>query len=97
MSSITHCCRVMALATLMLASRAFAQYPEPAAPPPAADPGAAPQSTSAPMPPQQLDNLVAPIALYPDPLLGELWPRLLIQWKSPKLNNGYAITPGLEG
>src|SRR5579863_8660649 len=35
-------------------------------PPPA---GAAP---GAPMPPQQLDDLVAPIALYPDPVVGEV-------------------------
>ena len=32
-------------------------------------PGAPP---GAPMPPQQLDDLVAPIALYPDPLVGEV-------------------------
>ena len=31
-----------------------------------------PAGTGAPMSPQQLDDLVAPIALYPDPLLGEV-------------------------
>jgi hypothetical protein len=30
------------------------------------------QAPSQPIPPQQLDNLVAPIALYPDPLLGQV-------------------------
>src|SRR6202035_3802089 len=35
-------------------------------------PPATPGSTGAAQSPQQLDNLVAPIALYPDPLLGEL-------------------------
>ena len=31
-----------------------------------------PAGTGAPMSPQQLDDMVAPIALYPDPLLGEV-------------------------
>src|SRR5450631_2620918 len=33
---------------------------------------AAPQAQSQVLAPQQLDNLVAPIALYPDPLLGQV-------------------------
>jgi len=40
---------------------------------PATDPQAAPQQASQQTwSPQQLDNLVAPIALYPDPLLGQI-------------------------
>ncbi len=42
-----------------------AQDPEPVAPPPD-------QARGQALPPQQLDNLVAPIALYPDPLLGQV-------------------------
>jgi len=38
---------------------------------PAAAPDAVP-APGAPMTPQQLDDLVAPVALYPDPLLGEV-------------------------
>ena len=45
-------------------AQAPADNPEPVAPPSA-------QQTQAPMSPQQLDDLVAPIALYPDPLLGQ--------------------------
>ncbi len=46
-----------------------AQAPYPPTPPP----NQAPAPTAAqPLPPQQLDDLVAPIALYPDPLLGEI-------------------------
>jgi hypothetical protein len=47
------------------------QYPQQY---PAQAPPAVPQqpATQALMPPEQLDNLVAPIALYPDPLLGQV-------------------------
>src|SRR5580658_119969 len=47
------------------------QYPQqyPVQSPPA---GAQQQATQPLMPPEQLDNLVAPIALYPDPLLGQV-------------------------
>src|SRR3974390_185710 len=51
---------------------ASAQAPPPAqtqAPPPAQ--ASAQSSQSAPIPPDQLDSLVAPIALYPDPLLAQ--------------------------
>jgi hypothetical protein len=50
-----------------------AQYP---AQYPAAAPAPDPQQQGGPqqplMPPEQLDNLVAPVALYPDPLLGQV-------------------------
>ncbi|HXM39901.1 MAG TPA: DUF3300 domain-containing protein, partial [Bryobacteraceae bacterium] len=66
-------------------------------PPPNAAPGGAP---GAQMPPQQLDDLVAPIALYPDPLVAEVlaastypmeiaeaeqWVRDHPKWKPSKL------------
>jgi len=40
-------------------------------PPPVAQPGSQPQAAQ-PLAPNQLDNIVAPIALYPDPLLGQV-------------------------
>ena len=48
-------------------SALLAQMP---APPPLSSPPAN-QAQAQPLPPQQLDNLVAPVALYPDPLLGQ--------------------------
>ena len=48
---------------------AFAQQPA-QMPPGAQQPQ--PQAQAQPLNPQQLDNLVAPIALYPDPLLGQV-------------------------
>ena len=68
------------------------------APPPAQAPPV--QQTGAPIAPQQLDDLVAPIALYPDPLLAEVlaastypleiaeaeqWMRDHPNWKGSKL------------
>ena len=47
-------------------------YSVAAQPQPSPPPETAP--TGAPLTPQQLDNLVAPIALYPDPLIGEILP-----------------------
>jgi len=62
------------VALLLLQAVAAQQYPPPQyppqnAPPPGAQNGPPP---GAQMPPQQLDDLVAPIALYPDPLVGEV-------------------------
>ncbi len=81
------------------------QYPQPNAPPPQYQNGPPPDAQNAPPPgtpmsPPQLDDLVAPIALYPDPLLGELlaastypieiaeaeqWVRDHPKWKPSKL------------
>jgi len=67
---------------------------------PAQNVRAAAATPGAPMPPQQLDDLVAPIALYPDPLVGEVlaastypieiaeadqWARDHPHWKPSKL------------
>lgn len=65
----TYC--IAACAAFFLLYRAVAQNPPPNAPPPGGPPatGAPPGAL---MPPQQLDDLVAPIALYPDPLVAEV-------------------------
>jgi len=78
---------------LAIAFAVVAQNPPPSAPP-------AGPASSASMPPQQLDDLVAPIALYPDPLLGQVlaastypmeiaeaeqWVRDHTHWKPSKL------------
>jgi hypothetical protein len=55
------------LPAVLLASLLIAQQPPP--PPPGAAP---PPEQTAPIPPQQLDDLVAPIALYPDTLLSQI-------------------------
>lgn len=72
-----------ALLVFALGAPAFAQYaqqypqqnpnPYPApAPGPQEQVGQQPPAQQPLMPPEQLDNLVAPIALYPDPLLGQV-------------------------
>ena len=63
--------------TGMLLSPAFAQAPLPAppAPPPDAEGGAplpAPPQVAQSYSPQELDRIVSPIALYPDPLLAQV-------------------------
>jgi len=64
--SVRQCCySATVFAVIFLLRAAVAQYPPPNAPPASAAPGAQ-------MTPQQLDDLVAPIALYPDPLVGEV-------------------------
>src|ERR1700683_3984143 len=78
----------------ILVSQAFAQGQNSPLPPAA---GAAPAQM---LPPQQLDDLVAPIALYPDPVVGEVlaastypmeiaeaeqWVRAHPHWKPSKL------------
>lgn len=61
--------RIMMVSILGFALAGFASAQDSQAPPPAAPEPA--QSTPL-MSPQQLDDLVAPIALYPDPLLGQI-------------------------
>src|SRR5580698_5819808 len=65
---------LVGLLVVALGAPAFGQAPQypqqyPAQAPP---PGLQQAQQQPAMPPQQLDNLVAPIALYPDPLLGEV-------------------------
>ena len=42
--------------------------------------------------PEQLDSLVAPIALYPDPLLAQPWRPRPILWRSFSCSNGWSET-----
>jgi len=94
-------CGPLALACVWLAGPAqvFAQVPSPAAPAPAAPAPAAP-TPAAPAPaaaavklsPEQLDSLVAPIALYPDPVLAQAlaastYPLEIIQLQQWQLKN----------
>jgi hypothetical protein len=64
MTMRTESCKLAAIfaAAFLLHAAAVAQAPAPAAVPP----------PSSEFSPQQLDDLVAPVALYPDPVLGEL-------------------------
>jgi hypothetical protein len=55
-----------ALAVMLLGSLAAAQNQSPPAPPPSGQ--AAPPDQAAPLTPEQLDQLTAPIALYSDPV-----------------------------
>jgi hypothetical protein len=83
-----------ALAACLLLQTAVAQDAPVPLPPPSGS------ATVQPLPPQQLDDLVAPIALYPDPLVGEVlaastypsevveadqWVRDHPKWKPSKL------------
>jgi hypothetical protein len=79
-----------AFVAFLLLHTAAAQYPPPNAPPGGTEPGT-------PISPQQLDDLVAPIALYPDPVVGEVlaaatYPMEIAEYRflgtRRKLNNG---------
>ncbi len=61
----------VACLTLLVAGAAQTPYPPQQAPPPGQQYNYNPNAGQ-PLSPQQLDDLVAPIALYPDPLLGEV-------------------------
>ena len=60
----------VSLLVVALAAPGFGQAPQ--YPPQAPPAGVQQPATQPPIPPEQLDNLVAPIALYPDPLLGQV-------------------------
>ena len=71
-----------------------AAAPAPAAPAPAAQAAAAPPAAPAAvkLPPEQLDSLVAPIALYPDPVLAQAlaastYPLEIIQLQQWQMKN----------
>jgi hypothetical protein len=52
---------------------------------------------SAPIPPEQLDSLVAPIALYPDPLLAQVLVASTYPLEIIQLQQWLKKNPGLEG
>src|SRR5476649_533438 len=56
----------------LLASTAFAQAPLPAPPPLPQTPASASLPLPPSYPPAELDRVVSPIALYPDPLLAQV-------------------------
>ena len=62
------------LVTQLFPAASFAQAPLPQAPPPPEGPAPEAPPPQAPpnYPPQELDRLVSPIALYPDPLLAQI-------------------------
>ena len=86
------CCTVLLAAG---ASVALAQLGVPA-PPPAAAPAAAAESVEPKIPPDQLDALVAPIALYPDPLLAQTLVASTYPLEIIQLQQWLAKNPGLK-
>jgi uncharacterized protein DUF3300 len=57
----------------------------------------APKAESTPIPPAQLDALVAPIALYPDPLLAQTMAASTYPLEIVQLQQWLAKNPGLKG
>ena len=62
---------VLAVACACLLAPGRGHPPRAGAAPRGREGGAAPAEAAAKLPPEQLDSLVAPIALYPDPLLAQ--------------------------
>ncbi len=60
---IRECAAILCVAALLPGNAALASQTQ--------QPTAAPEAQAAKIPPEQLDSLVAPIALYPDPLLSQ--------------------------
>ena len=93
---IARCCTFLC-ATLLLYGRSLSTAQESPKPEQSKQTQGAGQVEAAKIPPEQLDSLVAPIALYPDPMLAQLlaastYPLEIIQlqqWltKNPKLKD----------
>ena len=83
---------VALLCALLLAPGDMMLYASPAQPQDASSGQAAPT-----IPNDQLDSLVAPIALYPDPLLSQVWWLQPIRWKSSSCSNGSGKNGTLKG
>jgi hypothetical protein len=81
-----------AAALLLAVGAALAQAQQPAA-----APAATTGDTPAAIPPEQLDSLVAPIALYPDPLLAQVLVASTYPLEIIQLQQWLAKNPGLEG
>ena len=65
-------------------------------PSPAAKQAAAPQDQAAKIPAEQLDSLVAPIALYPDPMLAQTLAASTYPLEVIQLQQWLAKNPGLK-
>ena len=65
-------------------------------PSPGSTQAAAPQDQAAKSPPDQLDSLVAPIALYPDPMLAQTLAASTYPLELIQLQQWLAKNPGLK-
>ena len=65
-------------------------------PSPGSTHAAAPQDQAAKIPPDQLDSLVAPIALYPDPMLAQTLAASTYPLELIQLQQWLAKNPGLK-
>jgi hypothetical protein len=83
-----------ALTVLLVAALTAATGVAIAQTPPASTPTSAPQT--APIPPDQLDSLVAPIALYPDPLLAQVLAASTYPVEIVELQQWLTKNPGLK-
>ena len=97
-SRLTHSATRTALAVLCAIgigrgdAFAFAWFPAQTAPQ-----SSSAQEASAPISPDQLDSLVAPIALYPDPLLAQVLAASTYPLEIMQLQQWLARNPGLQG
>jgi hypothetical protein len=83
-----------ALALLGVGGLLFAQEP---IPPPQAQQDGQQQVAPQPLPPEQLDNLVAPVALYPDPILGQILAASTYPLELIEAQQWLQHSPGLTG
>ena len=84
----------MVALTIGLAAPAMAQEPPP---PPPGQAGPPPGPPSAPLSPQQLQQLVAPIALYPDSLVGQILAAATYPTQIVEAERFLEQNPGLTG
>ena len=85
---------IMVALTIGLAAPAMAQEPPP---PPPGQAGPPPGPPSAPLSPQQLQQLVAPIALYPDSLVGQILAAATYPTQIVEAERFLEQNPGLTG
>ncbi|HMK22141.1 MAG TPA: DUF3300 domain-containing protein, partial [Terriglobales bacterium] len=81
-------------ATMLAASTTFAQIPPP---PPGPPPGPPPSLVSPAFSQQELDQMLAPIALYPDPLLSQILMAATYPLEIVEAARWVAANPGLQG
>lgn len=83
------------LALMVAASTAFAQIPPP--PPPGSPPAPPPSEQAAPFSQPELDQMLAPIALYPDPLLSQILMAATYPLEIVEAARWVNANPGLQG